>query len=193
MSMICWTPPSGGGRSGPMRRSLGRAWLASWNDIEGIYQDPRIGRNRVLADHLDRQRMGPGGQASYREVGVLGSFRLGVGIEVLDEGSIEEDAGDPALGAASADPADPGPGEGDGRLRAEGIGFRGGPFAVRFVPVALNPAVAVRATRIRIRRSRTATSRRMRPPRPRRSARPRFDGRSPRSSWYGSRRRAPSP
>src|SRR5882672_5853006 len=102
--MMCCTPPSGGGRSGPTmrRRGRGRAnelrfmergWgletaalptvkdelggsprgeaaagpadcLSSWSDIKRIYQDPGIGRNRVFAYHLDRQRMGPAGQAT---------------------------------------------------------------------------------------------------------------------------------
>src|SRR2546430_12841643 len=47
--------------------------------------------------------MRPRSQAACREVGVLRPFRLGVRVEVLDEGSIQEDAGDPALGSARAE------------------------------------------------------------------------------------------
>src|SRR5712671_7228486 len=95
--------------------------------------------------------MGRIDQAIFEEVGMLGTFRLRVRIEgVLDDGSIQGYAGDPALRSASADPPDPRPGEGDGRLRAHRLGFRGGPFAVGLVPVVLNPTGAVGDRRIRI-------------------------------------------
>src|SRR5256885_4788246 len=92
--------------------------------------------------------MGSGGLAAHREIGVLRSFRLGIRVEVLNEASVQEDAGDPALRSAGADPADPSPREGDRRLRTERIGFRAGPFTVRLVPIALNPIRAVGDGRI---------------------------------------------
>src|SRR6266851_9604846 len=94
--------------------------------------------------------MGSSSQAACEEIGMLRPFRLEVSIEVLDEGSIQEYAGDPALRSAGADPADPRSGEGDGRLRARDIGFRAGPFAVCLVPIALDPIWAVRDGRIGI-------------------------------------------
>src|SRR6266853_6495556 len=98
-------------------------------------------------------------QAIFEEVGTLGSFRLRVRIEgVLDDGSIQGYAGDPALRSASADPPDPRPGEGDGRLRAHRLGFRGGAFAVGFVAVVLNPTVTVGDGRIRILMARSRQS-----------------------------------
>src|SRR5213082_1043759 len=129
--------------------------FGSRDDIKRIHQDPEIGRKRVLAYHLDRQGMSAGSQATSKEVGakevgVLGAFRLEVRIEVLDEGSIQEDAGDPGLRSAGADPADPRAGEGDGRLRAHRIGFRGGSLTVCLVPIVLNPIRAVGDGRIGI-------------------------------------------
>src|SRR6266516_5462218 len=94
--------------------------------------------------------MGSGGQASHHEIGVLRSFRLEVRVEVLNEGPIQEDAGDPALRSAGADPTDPRPREGDRRLCTERIGFRAGPFTVRLVSIALNPIRAVGDGRIGI-------------------------------------------
>src|SRR5258706_13865818 len=95
--------------------------------------------------------MGRIDQAIFEEVGMLGSFRLGVRIEgVLDDGSIQGYAGDPALRSVRADPPDSRPGEGDGRLRTRRIGFRSGTLAVRFVPIVLNPTVAVGDGRVRI-------------------------------------------
>src|SRR2546430_5426714 len=70
-------------------------------------------------------------------------FRLGVRVEVLDEDSIQEDAGDPALGSARSDPADPRPGESDRRLRTQRIRFCGGPRTTRREPTTLNPTVVV--------------------------------------------------
>src|SRR5256885_4793494 len=94
--------------------------------------------------------MGSRRQAVYKEVGMLGSFRLEVRIEVLDEGSIQEDARNPGLRSAGADPADPRAGEGDGRLRAHRIGFCGGSLTVCLVPIVLNPIRAVGDGRIGI-------------------------------------------
>jgi len=54
----------------------------------------------------------------------------------------------PSLGSASADPVDPRPREGDCRLRAPRIGFGGRPFAVRLVPISLNPTGAVGDSRV---------------------------------------------
>src|SRR5258708_5458613 len=51
---------------------------SSRHDVEGIHQNPEIGRCRVLAKHLDREGVGPGGQALGGEVGevVLAVGRL---------------------------------------------------------------------------------------------------------------------
>src|SRR5580765_520698 len=131
--------------SSTYRRSIEISALPSLgNHIKGIYQDPGIRRKRVLAQDLDRQGMGPGGQATREEISVLGSFRLSERIDgVRNDVSVEEYAGHPGLRATCADPADPRPREADGRLRAHGFGFRGAPFAVGLVPIVLNPAVAV--------------------------------------------------
>src|SRR5260221_11821289 len=57
--------------------------FGSWGDIKRIDQDPAIRRKKILVvHHLDRQRMSSGSQATYREVGVLGSLRPEVRIEV---------------------------------------------------------------------------------------------------------------
>src|SRR5690349_19924415 len=122
----------------------------SGNDVKCIYQNPGIRGDRIFADHLDRQRVRPCGQAGCGEVGVLRAFRLGIRVEVLHEGPIEEYAGDPALRSTGADPADPSTVKGDGRLRTDGIGFRRGSLAVGLVPIALNPLAAVGDGRIRI-------------------------------------------
>src|SRR6266700_8293584 len=85
--------------------------LTSWNDVESIHENPEIGRKRVFADHLDRQHVGgPRSQARCREVGMLGSFRERIRVDVLHEGSVQEYASDPGLRPAGADPADPRPG-----------------------------------------------------------------------------------
>src|SRR5207247_4331804 len=94
--------------------------------------------------------MSAGSQTASKEVGMLGSFRLEIRIEVLDEDSIQGYAGHPALRSARADPADPRSGESDGRLRAHRMGFRTGPFTVCLVAIVLNPIRAVGDGRIDI-------------------------------------------
>src|SRR5215467_1411641 len=127
-TLLMWSPP------GP------RDQLSSRNHVVGVDQDPGVRRRRVLAHDLDRQRVRSTREPARRIIGVLRPFGRGEGVELLDEDSVERYVRDPGLGPARADPADAGAGEGDGRLRAGGIGFGGRAFAVGFVAVVLSPA-----------------------------------------------------
>src|SRR5882672_824976 len=131
-----------------VRRPLRSSRVKSRNYVVGINQDPGVRRGRVLAHHLDCQRVVSSGEPVRRVVGVLGSFARSERIEFLDEDTIERYAGDPGLRTAGADPADPCSGEEDGRLRPDGLGFRRRALAVGLVAVVLDPARPIRDGRV---------------------------------------------
>src|SRR5260221_421399 len=83
--------------------------------------------------------MRPRSQAAYREIGMLRSLRLEIRVEVLDEDAVQGYAGDSALGPASADPTDRGPGKGKARLRARRRRRPSGSGAPRPERSALSP------------------------------------------------------
>src|SRR5882762_9554147 len=87
-----------------------------------------------------------GGQARYREDRFLGGFR-GDGdkhIErIRNDRSVQDHAGDPGLRSLETDPADRRPGEGERGTVTRYRRHRGGPLAIRMVPIALQPTSAV--------------------------------------------------
>src|SRR3989440_10486596 len=93
--------------------------------------------------------MATGSQARQREHRLLRALRRNVQVErVRHDASIQDHPGDPGLRSAVADPADRGPGEGERGPITRNRRYRGGPLAVRMVPIALQPSCGIADGRI---------------------------------------------